>query len=939
VADTPPREPPPAPDPAGWPAGLRRYRPVELLGSGGMSRVFRAWDPPLRRFVAVKLLRSEDPDLARRFLREAQAQARVEHPNVCKVFEVGEADGHPFIAMQLIEGQSLGEAVAARPLEQKVLLVKQVAEAVQAAHSLGLIHRDLKPGNVMVETTADGRLHPYVVDFGLVRELGAEPLTLAGETMGTPSFMAPEQATGDAARIDRRTDVYGLGATLYALIAGQPPFAGTVPLDILRKVVNEEPTPLRQRVPSLPADLRAIVMKCLEKEPARRYDSARALAEDLGRFLDGRPVLARPTGSLYRLVKLARRHRALVAVAAAALVAISLTGGMWLHARRASARQAVLAQRFGQQVEQIESILWRAQSLEVHDIRPTREVLAKALADIERDMVRLGSIAAGPGHSALGRGYLALQDVATARTHLEAAWAAGYRNPEVAFALGSVMGLLYQRELAGLATVTDRSQRERRRREAERTYRDPALQYLRASSGSALVAPELLRALLAFYEARTDEALAGARAAFSRVPWLYQAKVLEGETHRMIGSAHEEAGRYASAVAAYQAADVALREAARIGRSAPAVHEALCRVWSNILYLEVWALGQASESHYATAVRACTDAATVDPDNAVTMTRLAAVHNTWAELAVGQGGDPSAAVTAAIAAARAAVGKAPDNVAARSQLAIAFWERGKHEMARGADPRPSFLEGRGHLEQALRLDPRDSHALTSLGLLLLDQGVWEDERRLDPTATLERSADAFRRAWDLEPQSANAGANLAMAYEVLLLHQVANDDGDPDATAATALDILDRARQLNPKLFYTLRTIGSVLTALGELERQRGRDPTPQLDQAQAALQAALDTNPNDAATHLAVAEAHMVAARFAVAQGRTPTVHLAAVRRALARVAAGSPDQPAVVRLRREAAALDRRGAQGRHDGPPGSHGMMVGPGPARPAGAEVVG
>ena len=159
----------------GWPlAGWDRYLPEKLLGQGGMGRVFRAFDPRLRRHLALKVLKAEDPDLVARFLREAQGQARVEHPAICKVFEVGEVAGHPFIAMQLVDGVPLGDAAAGLSTEQKVLIVKQVAEAVHAAHRAGLIHRDLKPANVMVESAEDGQLRPFVVDFGLVRDLAGE---------------------------------------------------------------------------------------------------------------------------------------------------------------------------------------------------------------------------------------------------------------------------------------------------------------------------------------------------------------------------------------------------------------------------------------------------------------------------------------------------------------------------------------------------------------------------------------------------------------------------------------------------------------------------------------------------------------------------------------------------------------------------------------------
>jgi eukaryotic-like serine/threonine-protein kinase len=172
-----------------------------------MGRVFKAWDSVLGRWVALKLLSKDEPALVERLAREARAQARVEHPNVCRVYDVGEFDGHPFIAMQLVDGEPLSEAGRRLTLEQKVLVVMRVAEAVHAAHRAGLVHRDLKPANVILETRGDDPLRPFVVDFGIVRDRGTETITVTGAAVGTPAFMAPEQAQGDSARIDRRTDV------------------------------------------------------------------------------------------------------------------------------------------------------------------------------------------------------------------------------------------------------------------------------------------------------------------------------------------------------------------------------------------------------------------------------------------------------------------------------------------------------------------------------------------------------------------------------------------------------------------------------------------------------------------------------------------------------------------------------------------------------------
>jgi len=278
--------------------GWDRYEPVRLLGQGAMGRVFLARDLHLRREVALKFMRGDDPELARRFVAEARAQARVDHERVCKVYEVGEVDGKVYIAMQHIAGRPLGELRGELTVEQIAMLVRGAALGVNEAHRAGLIHRDLKPSNIMVERTADGELRPYVMDFGLARDWH-ESATMTGTVLGTPHFMSPEQARGEVSRLDRRADVYSLGATLYTLLAGAPPIPGDHPLEVLANIAVAEPRPLRAIHRDLPADLEAITLKCLDKDRSARYDSARALADDLERFLAGEPVEARTRGLGY----------------------------------------------------------------------------------------------------------------------------------------------------------------------------------------------------------------------------------------------------------------------------------------------------------------------------------------------------------------------------------------------------------------------------------------------------------------------------------------------------------------------------------------------------------------------------------------------------------------------------------------------------------------
>jgi tetratricopeptide (TPR) repeat protein/predicted Ser/Thr protein kinase len=303
-----------------------KHETVVPIGSGGMGEVFKAWDPHLQRQVALKYLRHDDPVLVERLLREARAQARVDHPSVCKVYEVGEEDGRSYIAMEYVDGEPLDVAAKRLTLEQKILLIKKVTEAVQAAHSAGLVHRDLKPANILV-TDHDGEAHPYVLDFGIARMEELAGLTVTGQVMGTPGYLSPEQARGDIDAIDRRTDVFSLGVILYELLGGARPFDGDSNISILVNLLEEDPVPLRKRSAAVPRDIETVVMACLEKEPERRYPSARALADDLGRWLAGEPVAAHRLGVIDRIARTVRRNRA-VAVTAAVFVVIGIAGAV-----------------------------------------------------------------------------------------------------------------------------------------------------------------------------------------------------------------------------------------------------------------------------------------------------------------------------------------------------------------------------------------------------------------------------------------------------------------------------------------------------------------------------------------------------------------------------------------------------------------------------------
>jgi WD40 repeat protein len=311
--------------PGRLPPGPPGYELLEKVGEGGMGVVFKAWQMGLRRVVALKMLSgpSSSPEVLARFRVEAEAAARLQHANIVAVYEVGGEPGPAFLAMEHVEGGSLAARLAGAPLPppEAARLLEALARAVAYAHSRQVIHRDLKPANVLL--TADGT--PKVSDFGLAKLLvGGEALTQTKVIMGTPAYMAPEQAAGDARAVGPAADIYALGAVLYECLTGRPPFKAATPLETLSQVMRDEPAPPRQLNLQVPRDLETVCLKCLHKEAGERYRGAADLADDLRRFLDDEPVRARPISLAGRLRRWARRNPALAALSAAALVLLVL---------------------------------------------------------------------------------------------------------------------------------------------------------------------------------------------------------------------------------------------------------------------------------------------------------------------------------------------------------------------------------------------------------------------------------------------------------------------------------------------------------------------------------------------------------------------------------------------------------------------------------------
>jgi serine/threonine protein kinase len=371
------------------------------LGHGGMGVVYQARQLMLNRRVALKMIASASasrPDEVSRFRREAESAAQLQHPNIVQIYEVGQQGRNPFLVLEYVAGGSLAQQLAGQPQPPRKAaeLVQTLARAMHVAHGRGIVHRDLKPANVLVG--ADGT--PKITDFGLAKRLDDEVgQTKSGVVMGTPSYMAPEQARGQIQEISPVTDVYALGALLYEMLTGRPPFRAPTSVDTVHQVLFDDVVPPARLQPNLPRDLETICLKCLEKEPKRRYASALELAEELRRFLAREPILAKPSSVWQRGVKWARRRPALaslVGVSATAVLTLTVVMVLYnlqLKKERDDARQArALAQanfdRAREAVDRFYTKVTESKLLNVPRLEPLKKDLLQTAGQFYEEMVR-----------------------------------------------------------------------------------------------------------------------------------------------------------------------------------------------------------------------------------------------------------------------------------------------------------------------------------------------------------------------------------------------------------------------------------------------------------------------------------------------------------------------------------------------------------------------
>ncbi|HNN91283.1 MAG TPA: serine/threonine-protein kinase, partial [Pseudomonadota bacterium] len=792
-----------------------RYELIKLLGQGGMGSVYKGRDRRLGRLVALKFIRSTDAQMTARFMQEARAQSRIEHPGICKVFEVGEINDKAYIVMQYVEGQPLGQAARQMTLLEKVQVVKDIAEALHTAHELGIIHRDIKPSNIMVERVPgkDGglRSHPIVLDFGLAREAHeGKGLTESGAVMGTPAYMSPEQARGEIRSLDRRADVYSLGATLYDLLSGTAPFEDESIVNVLLKVLNDDVRPLRDKHPDVPEALDVIVGKCLNKEPAQRYQTAQELADDLGRFLNNQRIVGKQVSLWYRLRYRSQRNKPVAALIAALCVAgcgfVGYGTRTYLQnvrkereARRKEVeakRRAELAEQLGQTVQELEWLLRVTNGLPLHDTSGDARRVRERMAEVARVLTEAGPLAAGLGNYVLGRGHLALYEWEPALQQLRAAEAAGVHDAELDYALGRVLGELYMEGMDRARKSGDKSFQERRRAELQRQYLQPALQYLSRSRGKTRESASYAEALIDFYNQNYESALINAHMAQKQTPWLYEAKKLEGDVFAARALIQKDRGDLEQAERNYLEAVHRYEQAAEVGRSDHRIYEAIAEAW----------------------VR-------------------------QEEIRSNQGQDPTTQTNNALNALNLAINANPNNSLPYTKKSYAYIFLSRYHQSQGNIPKS--IDATKHLvssaEQAIALDPNDEYAHDALGNGLLFQ--WMIQLPQGNQAALFQTAVRHYR------ESARCNSNFPWAHNDLgVAFMIDGQDKlsrnvDPTQSLESALSAFDMAIALDEKYSFAFSNKSFALNLLATWNSEHGKDPIDQATNSIKAGDAAIDIN------------------------------------------------------------------------------------------------
>ncbi len=862
------------PTPRGAPAArseLGRYRLLEELGRGGMGVVYRALDVPLQREVALKTLLLSGPPspvAMERLLREARTAAALDHPGIVPIHDVGVVDGVPYLAMACLRGRTFEQALeAGEPagVRERARVVTAAAEAVAYAHERRVIHRDLKPANLFLDH--DGRVH--VMDFGLACSLDeATRLTSTGQAVGTPRYMSPEQMEADPAAVGPPSDVWALGAILYRALTGRPPFEGSTVAEVMHRTLFRDPDPPRRIDARIPTDLETICLKSLEKDPARRYADARALADDLRRYLDGEAIAARPVSAIEILLRRARRHR--VAAATTVLAALCIAGALG-YARIASEERrreaeerrraevaAADARRALDKAGRVQRVLARWQEL-----NDTLARLDAAHHDSTRngEEKRARAAESWPPVEAFLRATPA-DDVSRAAALALAGWARRLAGHEEE-------GFAWMRQ----ATAQDEDLPYGPLLEAAAEFgayvaEQPVPSVNIGAQGLQFSPPAPESAEQAQRRLRLEERVARAAAAPVWGEGLARDFRLAVEAMAAMQAGRPEEAERRLTAALESAALRAFQPDFRFARARARY------------LLRLFGAGLADVEEVLRA----------HPDRAEAWFFAGVLHLAAGVERMARGVDPREDLARAIERLDGALRRRRTYPEAWFYRAVAHMKLGEAGSARGEDPRDAFRQAAEDADRALEFDPGYAQACNARGCARLLEALSLETYGLDPEPLLAAAIADFGLALERTPGDATAIANRCTAH--LRLGRLRAGRGqDPADAFAKAVADAGAALQQDPAYAPAWFNRGCVHASVAYSEVQQGVDPRPRLEMAVADFTEALARDPDYREAHRVRGEAFRDLAEAESALGADPVGSFVRAAEDFAVVLAARPD------------------------------------------------
>ncbi|MEM8994517.1 MAG: serine/threonine-protein kinase [Acidobacteriota bacterium] len=860
-----------------------KYETAVAVGRGAVAEVFKAWDPEAERYVALKMFPPGSDVHSERYRREARVQGRLRHPSICEIYEEGvTGEGRPYIAMRFVDGEPLDRAALRLPIADRVRLVRQVADAVGCAHRADLIHRDLKPGNLLVEEGEDGELRAFVLDFGIVHVNEGTPLTETGQILGTPGYLSPEQARGEAA-LTARSDVFSLGVVLHQVLTGVLPFEARTTMASLLKVLEHDPPPAHRLNADVPPELGHIAQKAMEKDPQRRYADAHAFGRDLDRYLDTGTVDAPALGRWGRFLRRLER-RPLPWLVGAALVLLTLGSWGWsVYRGYRSAEETRQAELFARRSSAIEAQLRFLQLLPRRNLGDDLGRLRRALDELAGDVEASGGRARAAGTYAVGRAQLALGQPSRALETLDRSRELGFDDPVGALTRAWAALAAAGRDLRLVDLMADPAVRAAERARLRDGLQRRVLPELEAASrtaptedGSRLLA----RALAALLADRPGEALPLAERVSEEWPWLFEAHLLQAQAHRDAAVGALEANRedWAKHRDRLDAEQRVLAAALDRAPSAAAVHRQLCE---SVL---VEARGQEARGEdfeevlelFAAAERSCERAREIDPadpeagrtlaeiawrrarrslrwlgpaearpfaDEAVALAReMREIYpdSPWerwnlghalfaqAEVLANLGEPPVSVLEAAAAALESGLEDASGLAIAWRSLGHVWLRHGEALVARGENPRPSYRRAlaaydRGLLGSRLqksRILSAICHAQGELAYSLLQL---EEPPMTDVETALGAAVEACDGALRRDGQYLTALSNLALTHWTRVEWAI-TEGRSPMAAAAEGDRRFEELMALSPGYLSGINNWAGMRAAVGRWRLDAGSD-------------------------------------------------------------------------------------------------------------------